>query len=88
MNAKRYKVQKVSQRLGWGITDSETGRHIDDFADKDGHEYAAFSHDPRPLMKLAANLNANPEMRHARTAFQKRFYSDVTMFGMVNEVAR
>ena len=35
-----------------------------------------------------ADLNANPEMRHARTAFQKRFYGDVTMFGMVNEVAR
>lgn len=81
---KQYTVKKTSsQRLGYGIFDNEVGLFVDDFTDQAGTEHATFG-EPKHLMALAASLNANPDMRASRTKFQRRFYGDAPMLGMVN----
>ena len=53
------------------VRDNQAGAAVDDFATPDGDVETTFRN-PREAMKLAATLNADPDMPRPQTAFHKR----------------
>lgn len=88
MNEWELTTEEIEQARDYGEYEYEddtleVGLFVDDFTDQAGTEHATFG-EPKHLMALAASLNANPDMRASRTKFQRRFYGDAPMLGMVN----
>ena len=66
---RRYTVYKFGRN--YFVRDNEADTLIDDFTTPDGDVETTFR-EPRGAMKLAAMLNANPDMPRPQTDFHKR----------------
>ncbi len=67
--AKRFTAYRFGRY--YFVRDNQAGSVVDDFTSSDGDVETTFR-TPREAMKLAAMLNANPDMPRPQTAFHAR----------------